>query len=108
MGMDINSEEHDKWHMEPRDMTDKEHEEFMKKMRISKEEDEKWHKENITDEILRTEKLKPINPFIVGGGFLDYCIKQNWIIQKKGKNPKYFISIEGIKQLKKRFSIQIN
>ncbi|MFX1570868.1 MAG: hypothetical protein ACFFCV_21220 [Promethearchaeota archaeon] len=109
MGMNISPEEHDKWHLDHKGMTNEEHTTLIKKMGITKEEDEQWHKENNNTEILEEKNMTPINPYLVGGGFLNYCIKRNWITQKgKGRNAKYFISIEGIEQLKKKYGIQIS
>jgi hypothetical protein len=52
-------------------------------------------------------ELKSINPFEIGGGFLDYCMKHGWIIRKgTARNGKYYVTGEGIEALKK-FGIKI-
>jgi hypothetical protein len=44
--------------------------------------------------------LKPVNPFAIGGGFLDYCVKQGWIIREGAdKSAKYFVTLEGKRKL---------
>jgi len=107
-GMEMTDEEHQKWHDGHREMTSEQHKAFMKKMGISEEEDKKWHEAH--DELDQTKShvgLKSVNPFAVGGGFLDYCIKQGWLIrEKKGRHAKYYVTKEGEKELKK-FSIEI-
>ena len=50
---------------------------------------------------------KAINPFAIGGGFLDYCVRQGWLIQEgKARGAKYYITNEGEEGLKK-FGIKI-
>ena len=97
-----------KWHDGSRKMTPAQHKAFMKKMGISEEEDKKWHE--IHDKPNKAKKnleLKSVNPFAIGGGFLDYCIKQGWLIrEKKGRHAKYFVTKEGEKKLGK-FGIKV-
>lgn len=41
------------------------------------------------------------------GGFLEYCVKQGWLIKEgKGKNTRYFATPEGEKALA-RFGIEV-
>ncbi len=50
---------------------------------------------------------KPVNPFAIGGGFLDYCIGQEWLIREgKGREARYFVTETGKEELKK-FGIRI-
>ncbi len=50
---------------------------------------------------------KPINPFVIGGGFLTYCVKQGWLIMEgKGPRAKYFATEKGRLELAK-FDIKI-
>jgi len=106
--MEMTDQEHKKWHDGHREMTAAEHKAFMKKMGISEEEDKKWHE--IHDKPNKTKnnlELKSVNPFAIGGGFLDYCIKQGWLIrEKKGRHAKYFVTKEGEKKLGK-FGIKV-
>ena len=106
--MEMTDEEHKKWHDGHQKMTPAEHKAFMKKMGISEEDDKKWHEAH--NEPKRTEStlgLKSVNPFAIGGGFLDYCIKQGWLIlEKKGRQVKYYITKEGEKGLRK-FDIKV-
>ncbi len=108
-GMAMTEEEHERWHSAPQEMTPKQHEALMRKMGISKEEDEKWHKiHGMPQELISSEqKKKPVNPFAIGGGFLEYCVKQGWIVQEgKGRAAKHYITEKGIKELKE-FGIKI-
>ncbi|MFW9903148.1 MAG: hypothetical protein ACFFFH_02340 [Candidatus Thorarchaeota archaeon] len=103
-------EEHNNWHLEHKEMTAEDHEKFIETMGISKEEDENWHKMQNNAEFEHNENIaKPVNPFMIGGAFLDFCKKNKWIIQQgKGIKAKYFITNEGIEQLKAKFDIKIN
>ena len=107
-GMEMTDKEHKKWHEGNKKMTPAQHKAFMKKMGISEEEDKKWHE--IHEEPNQTKgnlELKSVNPFAIGGGFLDYCIRQGWLVrEKKGRHGKYFATKEGEKKLRK-FGIEI-
>lgn len=108
-GMAMTEEEHERWHNELQEMTSEQHEALMRKMGISKEDDEKWHRiRGMPQELISNEqKKKQVNPFAIGGGFLDYCVKQGWIFQEgKGRIAKYYITEKGIKELKK-FRIKV-
>ena len=88
-------------------MTPEQHKALMEKIGISKEEDEKWHKSHEVPKSIKRPKIKPINPYAVGGGFLAYCVKQGWLIQEgKGRTTKYYVTEEGIDKFKK-FGIKI-
>lgn len=97
MGMTMTEEEHQKWHDEHPEMTPELHSAFMKKMGISEEEDKKWHMEHgEPPKHPSTTEKKTVNPFAIGGGFLNYCVKQGWLIQEgKGRNAKYYVTKEG-------------
>jgi hypothetical protein len=42
-----------------------------------------------------------INPYAVGGSFLDYCIRQGWIVREgKGRSAGYFATPAGAGALK--------
>jgi ABC-type xylose transport system substrate-binding protein len=107
MGMTMTEEEHEKWHKEQHEMTPQQHEALMKKMSISKEEDKEWHKKHSVTKALRKQVQKLINPFAVGGGFLNYCVKQGWLVQRgKGRSAKYYVTEEGEAELRK-FGIEV-
>jgi hypothetical protein len=107
MKMSLTEEEHKRWHREHQEITPEQHKTLMEKMGISKEEDKKWHKSHEIPNSSKEQKSKPINPYAVGGGFLAYCVKQEWLIQKgKGRTTKYYATKKGINELKK-FGISI-
>ena len=102
MGMTMTEEEHQKWHAEHHEMTPEHHDVFTKRMGISEEEHREWHK---THEVplspVNTSKKKTINPFAVGGGFINYCVKQGWVIQEgKGRRVTYSVTTDGEENLK--------
>ncbi len=79
----------------------------MKEMGVSEEEDKEWHKTYEMPRISNQARRKTVNPFAIGGGFLDYCVKQGWVIREgKGRNATYFATKEGAEELKK-FGIEI-
>jgi hypothetical protein len=101
MGMTMTEEEHEKWHREHPDITPEQHEAWMRKMGISREEDEEWHKTHGIREKSNSRR-EPINPFAVGGGFLNYCVGQGWLIQEgKGRDSKYYVTEKGEKEIRK-------
>jgi len=74
--MEMTDEEHQKWHNGHREMSLAQHKALMEKMGISEEEDKKWHEaHNAPHQTESNLERKSVNPFAVGGGFLDYCIK---------------------------------
>ena len=53
------------------------------------------------------EELIPINPYWVGGSFLDYCVRQGWMVkQREGRSVRYCCTPGGIGALQ-RFGIEI-
>jgi len=37
-----------------------------------------------------------VNCFAIGGGFLDYCVKQGWLIRRRhGKSTRYYVTEVG-------------
>jgi hypothetical protein len=70
-------------------------------MNLSKEGHEGAQKEGIRPE------RKPVNCFVIGGGFLGYCVSKGWLMQEgKGRNAKYFVTNIGKEELKK-FGIKL-
>lgn len=108
MGMNMTEKEHERWHIEQREMTSEQHEALMKKMGISDEEDSEWHKRNkILSKTQERLERRPVNPFAIGGGFLDYCVKQGWLTKEgKGRNTRYYVTEEGREELK-RFGVEV-
>jgi hypothetical protein len=50
---------------------------------------------------------EPVDPFAVGGGFLNYCIKRGWVIREgQGNDASYYVTAEGKQELE-RFEISI-
>jgi hypothetical protein len=55
----------------------------------------------------KTLDRTPINPYWVGGGFLDYCVRQGWLIkEREGRSVRYFATAVGVTALKD-FGIEI-
>ena len=77
-------------------------------MGVSEEEDKKWHEEHDASQGGQKKAgAKAVNPFAIGGGFLDHCVKQGWLIQEgKSRGAKYYATQEREKELKK-FGISI-
>jgi hypothetical protein len=107
MGMTLTKEEHDRFHREGRDLTPEQHDAFMKKLGINREQDKEWHRTHLTlgeQQAGGRGRLTGINPFAVGGGFLSWCAKQGWVVQK---GRQYFVTDEGARELRKRFDINV-
>lgn len=103
MGMTLAQKEHERWHKEGKALTPKQHDALMKRMGITREQDEEWHRTHQTVDEQRIKGMKKINPFAVGGGFLRWCIGQDWLIQR-GK--EYYVTKDGERQLRERFGIE--
>lgn len=102
MGMTMTEEEHRKWHAEHdgKELTEAEHRLLMEHLRISEEENRKWHQAQQSPAEETTGDLPPggdpINPFAIGGAFLQYCVRQGWLIQQGGgRKTKYFVTAVG-------------
>nr|MDO8099218.1 hypothetical protein [Candidatus Njordarchaeota archaeon] len=108
MGMAMTEEEHEKWHKERGEITLREHEALIKKMGITKEQHEEWHKKHgMSPEGKSESARKLINPYAIGGGFLNYCVTQGWLIQEgKGRSVRYYSTKRGEEELKK-FGIKV-
>jgi hypothetical protein len=52
---------------------------------------------------------KSINPYWVGGKFLEFCVKKEWLIQegKGGRGTKWYPTEKGRKALKAEFGIEV-
>ena len=106
MGMTLTKKQHDRFHKESPALTPEQHDALMKKLGVTKEQDEEWHRTHSTLDEQRSQAagLKGINCFAVGGGFLAWCVKQGWLVQR-GK--QYFATQEGASQLRERFGIKV-
>ena len=106
MGMTLTKGEHDRFHKESATLSPEHHDALMHKLGVTKEQDEEWHRTHLTLAQQRAQKegLKGINPFAVGGGFLAWCVKQGWLVQR-GK--QHFATAEGARELRQRFGIEV-
>ena len=104
MDMTMTKTEHERWHQEPSELAPAKHDAFMKRLGISKKEDEEWHRRHRILADPKLKGLKPVNPFAIGGGFLNWCISQGWLVLQ-GK--QYFATKEGVGELRKYFGIEI-
>jgi len=106
LGMTLTKVEHDRFHKGAPTLSPERHDALMSKLGVTKEQDEQWHRTHLTldQQRTQTEGLKGINPFAVGGGFLAWCVKQGWLIQR-GK--QHFATREGARELRERFGIKV-
>jgi len=102
MGMTMTEQEHRKWHAEHegRELTEAEHRRLMEHMGISEEEDRKWHEAHQSPPEETAGDLAPagdpVNPFAIGGAFLQYCVQQAWLVQQgHGRGMKYLVTEAG-------------
>ncbi|UCD51908.1 MAG: hypothetical protein JSW27_04580 [Phycisphaerales bacterium] len=102
MGMTMTEEEHRKWHAEHegKELTEAEHRQLMEHMGISEEEDRQWHEAQQSSREDRADDSAPpgdpVNPFAIGGAFLQYCVRQGWLIQQgRGRAMKYYVTKAG-------------
>ena len=102
LGMTMTEEEHRRWHREHdgKKLTAKEHQELMKHLGVSPEQDRHWHRGQAAgDGTSLAEPVPeedPVNPFAIGGGFLEYCVKQGWLTrQGRGRSTKYCVTKAG-------------
>ena len=102
MGMTMTEEAHRKWHAEHegKELTEAEHRQLMEHLGISAEEDRKWHAaqpsspEDAAGDSAPPED--PVNPFAIGGAFLQYCVERGWLIQQGGgRAMKYYVTEAG-------------
>lgn len=66
----------------------------MKKLGVSKAEDREWHKGS---------KSSSVDPFAISGEFLNYCVRQGWLIKE---GSVYLATKKGKTELKK-FGIKV-
>ena len=107
MGMMLTKEEDDRFHKESPALNPKQHDTLISKLGVTKEQDEEWHRTHLTLDEQRsraTTGMRGVNPFAVGGGFLAWCVKQGWLVQR-GK--QYFATRKGARELLERFGIKV-
>jgi hypothetical protein len=102
LGMTISEQEHQRWHREHggKGLTPEEHQELMKHLGVSPEEDHRWHQAQPACGDIETAAPgpndTPVNCFAIGGGFLEYCVKQGWLTrQGQGRTTKYYVTAAG-------------
>jgi len=101
MGMTLSEEEHRQWHEkhEGKGLTPEEHKQLMEHLGVSEEEDGKWHKAQGVPPVEAVEPppgSDPVNCFAVGGGFLEYRVRQGWLLrQRRGRATKYYVTEVG-------------
>jgi hypothetical protein len=101
MGMTMSEEEHRRWHEKHKDkrLTPEEHAKLIEHLGVSEKQDRKWHRAEETSAPEAVEAPPggdPINPFAIGGGFLEYCVRQGWLIrQGRGRGTKYYVTQAG-------------
>ena len=108
MGMEMTEEEHERWHQEPWEMSPGEHDALIRKMGITEDQDREWHeKHGVPQPVPSDRDRKSVNPFAIGGGFLDYCVTQGWLVREgKGRSARYYVTRKGEEELPK-FGIKI-
>jgi hypothetical protein len=101
MGMTMTEQEHRKWHREHegKDLTPQEHCKLMEHLGISEKQDRQWHKAHSGSPDMPVEPApdeKTVNCFAIGGGFIDYCVRQGWLIrQGRGRATKHYVTEAG-------------
>jgi hypothetical protein len=73
-------------------------------MGITKEQDEEWHRTHLTLGEQRARGLMHVEPSAIGAGFVEWCLKQGWLVRRGGE---YFACKEGIRELDARFDIVV-
>jgi hypothetical protein len=104
MGKTIAREENRDFHQRAPDLSPKEHAALMKRMGITQEQDEEWHRTHLTLGEQRTQGLTHVEPSAIGAGFVQWCVRQGWLVQR---GEEYFASKEGIRELAARFEIVV-
>jgi hypothetical protein len=102
MGMTMTEQEHRRWHQEHegKSLTPEEHEKLMEHLGVSREQDRQWHKAQKTGEGESSPEPvpdgDPVNCLAIGGGFLEYCVRQGWLIrQRRGRATRYYVTEAG-------------
>jgi len=107
MGMTLDKARHDRFHLDAPALAPEKHDALMKKLGVTREEDEEWHRTHLTlaqQRALEARSLKPLDPLAAGAGFLAWCVKQGWVVQRR---KQYFAGEEGVRELRARFGIEV-
>jgi hypothetical protein len=102
MGMTMTEAEHRRWHQEHEGqrLTATEHQKLMEHLGVRPEQDRRWHQAQAADNSASGTDPAPegdlVSPFAIGGGFLDYCVRQGWLTRQKcGRAVKYYVTQTG-------------
>jgi len=102
MGMTMTQQEHRRWHQEHegKSLTPEEHEKLLEHLGVSREQDRQGHKAQKTGEgespADPVPDGDPVNCFAIGGGFLEYCVQQGWLIrQRHGRATQSYVTEAG-------------
>jgi hypothetical protein len=53
------------------------------------------------------DQLVPVNPYWIGGSFLEYCVRQGWMVkQRESRSLRYFCTSAGVEALV-QFGIEV-
>jgi hypothetical protein len=104
MGMVVGKDEHDAFHKSAPDLTPKQHDSLMKRLGVTKEEDKEWHRTHLTLGEQRAEGLTRVEPAVIGAGFVAWCVRQGWIVER---GQERYCTREGICELQERFEIVV-
>ncbi len=85
-------------------LTPEQHVSLMQRLGITEEQDAEWHRTHLTLGEQRARGLTHVEPSAIGAGFVEWCVKQGWLVQR-GK--EYFASKEGIREFGARFDIVV-
>jgi hypothetical protein len=102
MGMIVSKDKHDEFHKNALDLSPNQHDALLKRIGITKEQDEEWHRTHLTLGEQRARGLTHVDPLVIGAGFVEWCVRQGWLIQR---GTEYFASKEGIRELGSRFDL---
>lgn len=108
MGKKKAGEKHEEWHRKHRKMTSEEHDGLIRRMGITEEEHEVWHELHGTRMGPEEKGMRrPVDPFAVGGAFLEYCVRKKWLVREgHGHGAKYYPTQKGMVALR-RFGLDL-
>jgi hypothetical protein len=101
MGMTMTEQEHRKWHQEHerKGLAPEEHRRLMERLGISETQDRQWHEgqgSSPEGPVAPAGETGPVNCFAIGGGFMDYCVRQGWLIRRgRGRAAKCYVTEAG-------------
>jgi len=104
MGMTISKQEHEKFHKGAPALSPKQHTALMKRLGVTPEQDEEWHRTHLTLAEQHAQGLRQISPSAVGSAFLEWCLKEGWLVRQ---NKQLYATPEGVRGLGERFEIKV-